>query len=209
MILFSSFSFARELQVLVVGADNKPVEDIVVYIDPVDFVFAQQKSAQIEISQKDKAFAPYISVIQKNQPVLFNNHDEITHHIFSATKKHSFAFKIRSGATNQENNFTQVGNIAMGCNIHDWMSGDLLVVDTPYFAKTDQQGRVHFKLNETGEMKLKVNIWHPQLNENESNRFQLIELKKDKLNLSFKLTQSLSEIPTQETGEDFDFLDSY
>ena len=28
----------------------------------------------------------------------------------------------------------------VGCNIHDWMSGVILVVPTPYFATTDEQG---------------------------------------------------------------------
>ena len=36
--------------------------------------------------------------------------------------------------------FNKEAEIAMGCNIHDWMSGYLLIVDTPFFTKSDKNG---------------------------------------------------------------------
>jgi len=36
--------------------------------------------------------------------------------------------------------FDEPGTIVLGCNIHDGMLGYVVVVDTPYFAKTDEQG---------------------------------------------------------------------
>lgn len=202
---------AADIQVKLLSNENKPLEDIVVYIEAVEFKFNQKNSNTIEISQAAKAFTPYISVIQKDQPVIFHNQDEITHHIFSATKQHSFAFKIRSGASNQENLFSQSGSIAMGCNIHDWMSGYLLVLDTPHFAKTNQQGLADFKLETlAGEnLRIKINIWHPQLMEEDLDKFKAMELTKNSQSITFKLKKSLADIPTQESGEDFDFLDNY
>ena len=38
--------------------------------------------------------------------------------------------------------FDTAGVVALGCNIHDTMSGFVVVSATPFFARTDAQGRV-------------------------------------------------------------------
>lgn len=200
---------ASELQVSVIDNHNQPVEDIVVYVE----VSVPQASneARVEqtltISQENKAFEPYISVIQKNQQVEFVNKDDITHHIFNASREHGFSFRIRSGNKKNDLKFNQNGQISMGCNIHDWMSGYLLVVDTPYFAKTNQQGQVNLSL--TGEGQATVYIWHPQLAEDNNNTHQPINLSQSNQKLVFNLKNQLDPIPSQESGDDFDFLDDY
>ncbi|MEI8647621.1 hypothetical protein P4S73_06140 [Paraglaciecola sp. Hal342] len=50
----------------------------------------------------------------------------------------------------------------MGCNVHDWMLGYIYVVDTPYFAKTDQQGSVSMQVPD-GEYIIKA--WHPRISD--------------------------------------------
>jgi hypothetical protein len=36
--------------------------------------------------------------------------------------------------------FDRAGIVVLGCNIHDGMLGYIVVVDTPHYAKTDEQG---------------------------------------------------------------------
>jgi hypothetical protein len=54
--------------------------------------------------------------------------------------------------------FDQVGAVKLGCNIHDWMSGVILVVPTSYFAVTDEQGA--FALPDLPPGTYNVVAWH-------------------------------------------------
>ena len=49
--------------------------------------------------------------------------------------------------------------MALGCNIHDWMEAYVLVVNTPYFAKTTANGRAMVDNVPPGRYRLK--LWHP------------------------------------------------
>ena len=95
----------------------------------------------------------------------------------------------------------------MACNIHDWMSGHLLVVDTPYFGKTDESGTLSFELNYQG--KVTVSIWHPQMQPRDRNHLEELILSEKAQHIDFRLAEMLDEIPPQESGEDFEFLDDY
>ena len=101
------------------------------------------------------------------------------------------------------------GEVAMGCNIHDWMSGFALVVDTPYFSKTDAKGEVTFSVESLGEYRLVV--WHPQL-DLDDNRFArqlLINQENITKSLVVTLPKKLKQIPLQENHEEFEFLEEY
>ena len=56
--------------------------------------------------------------------------------------------------------FDKPGVVTLGCNIHDWMIGYVLVVSTPHFAKTDASGRVHLRDLPAGSYA--VQAWYPQ-----------------------------------------------
>jgi hypothetical protein len=49
--------------------------------------------------------------------------------------------------------------ITLGCNIHDWMLGFILVVATPYFARTDAGGTARLRDLPAGAYELRA--WHP------------------------------------------------
>ena len=198
---------AGELVVTVLNIDKHPIKDIVVTVTPQDSNKSRGKLSAIEIKQKDKAFLPYINVIQQGQKVIFSNMDDITHHIFSASREQRFSFKLHAGKQRDHIKFTKPGQIPMGCNIHDWMSGYLLVVDTPYFSKTDANGIVRFKLEEIGQATIK--IMHPQLTETKSNTTKNISLDGRSQHVSIELKENFVDIPQQQSGEDFDFLDDY
>jgi len=56
--------------------------------------------------------------------------------------------------------FDKSGIAVLGCNIHDNMVAWVVVVDTPYFGKTDAQGNVVLDAP-TGNYKLRA--WHASL----------------------------------------------
>lgn len=194
------------VQVLVKSNTGQALTDMVVYLEPLDGQVLEQSSKEIIVGQLGKSFSPYLSVSQTNSKVSFVNQDDITHHIYSAGSENKFSFKIRAGQTNSATKFEQVSEVAMGCNIHDWMSGYLLVVNTPYFDKTDETGQVSFNLAKQGNYK--VVIWHPQM-QADNNRMTIERNISEHVELSFALNKEMANIPMQESDDDFDFLSDY
>lgn len=205
----SDLASAEALNIQVFNPGHSPVNGVIVYANPLDFPAPDRKAEKIEVSQKNLAFNPFISVTQTDNEVAFTNQDDFTHHIYSISNDNRFSFKLKANHSHDlqpklaEGQATQ---IAMGCNIHDWMSGYILVVDTPYFAKTDEQGKLTINLEQAGRYQL--TLWHPQLDVQDNQINQTVNIDSD-FDLEWELPTTL-EVELPEVNEDeFDFLDKY
>lgn len=206
IIFFSLLScsvFALDVNIIVLDHKQNPLPDVVVYLEPLeplDSMMPLPKVANvIEISQKNNVFSPYISVMQVGQSVSFDNQDDITHQIYSPIGKNKFSFKIKAGEQQMKSDFNQKSEITMGCNIHDWMSGHLLVLDTPYFTKSDQQGLAKITPKYAG--KYQLTIWHPQMRES-NNRLTRVVILPITTQIEMKLTKAMKDIPEQKFDND-------
>lgn len=204
--IFSLTTVADNLTVTVHDHLGKALPNMVVYLEPPTSLKLEPRKEAVEVIQADKAFAPYIVVMQKGASVKFKNDDDITHHIYSPVGDNKFAFKISAGQERMKHDFQHAGDVVMGCNIHDWMSGHLLILETPYFAKTDEFGKATFDVKD--KEKYQVVVWHPQLLETDNRLTQSAALG-EKKSLSIKLTKPLAELPNQVNEDDFDFLSDY
>lgn len=208
IVYIPTFSVSAEqvLTINVVSSSNQPLEDMIVFVEPVNHRATLQNMKTLDIGQKNKAFIPYISVMQLGSEVLFNNQDNITHQIYSPVGNNKFSVKIRSGQEVIKKDFDEAGIVSMGCNIHDWMSGYILIVDTPYFAKTNKLGNTKINLENSGLYK--INVWHPQMDD--ANNIITKEINVNGLmEVSMQLSKPMQAIPIQESEDDFDFLSDY
>ncbi|MFT7431864.1 MAG: hypothetical protein ACI971_002339 [Colwellia sp.] len=194
------------VQILVKSNIGRELANMVVYLEPLDGQVLEKSLKEVIVGQFGKSFSPYLSVSQVNSKVSFVNKDDITHHIYSAGNENRFSFTIRPGETNSSAKFEHASDVAMGCNIHDWMSGHLLVVNTPYFDKTDELGRVSFNIAKHG--KYKVVVWHPQM-QADNNRMTIEKNIYAHDTLTFILKEEMESIPLQASDDDFDFLSDY
>ena len=203
--LTSSVCYGFNTSVTVQDINGKNAADIVVFLTPIEGQPVTKSNHQVIISQSHKTFSPYISVTQSGNPLIFSNRDDITHHIYSTGNEEAFAFTIKPGQEiNQAVN--KASEIAMGCNVHDWMSGHLMVLDTPYFTKTASNGKAVLATQLPG--KYQLTLWHPQLL-NATNRQSLpISINSDQ-NITVKLRSKMARIPEQKSSGDFDFLSDY
>lgn len=209
-LFYSSFTYAQQVKVKVVDPLSNGVEQLVVYLTPLKpSADLALNTKPLIIYQKNKAFTPYVTVAQKGQKLSFHNQDDITHHIYSVAGKNRFSFKIKAGKEKVSPRLAHTGEVAMGCNIHDWMSGYVLVVDTPYYSQTDHNGVAHLEVVADGEYRLV--IWHPQLATKNYQLEQIISLpNNDKNNVwQIRLDEKLSAFPEQENQDEFDFLEGY
>ena len=118
--------------------------------------------ATAEMAQRNKAFAPNLVVIQTGTSVTFPNFDTVRHHVYSFSKPKTFEIKLYAGTPSVPVMFDKAGTAVLGCNIHDRMVGYIHIVDTPYFAVSDANGRVTLDLP-PGEHTVKV--WTPLMGE--------------------------------------------
>jgi plastocyanin len=196
---------AEPLQVHITDVDGNSVSNVVVYLQNHETAAMPQAHHNHEIEQRDKMFAPYVSVVRQHEAVVFTNHDDITHHVYSFNAPARFDFRLQRDASNSVTEFAEPGVIAMGCNIHDWMSGYVMVVDTPFYTVTDEQGIAMFADVPASEYQLVA--WHPQMAKDEVADRHVVIAAASAINLQF--TRPMAPIPSQKSQDDFDFLEGY
>ncbi len=207
LLIMSISSQANSLAVKVLLPDKTAGSELVVYLTPITKKpETETKKAPLIIKQKDKKFIPYITVTQKNKRLNFENNDDITHHIYSVSGGNRFDFKIKSENKSPNVMLSRLGEVAMGCNIHDWMSGYILVVDTHLYTQTDSEGIAYFD-NLVAD-NYKVTIWHPQLLAQKNQFQQEVQIAANRT-LTIQLPVGLSSIPQQEDQDELEFLEGY
>jgi plastocyanin len=140
-----------------------PVADTAIYAMPAAGGIDARPGKVVEIQQIDREFVPYLTVIQTGTTATFPNRDPILHHVYSFSPAKSFEIKLYTGRSPSEVMFDKPGVVTLGCNIHDWMIGYVLIVSTPYFARTDASGTAHLRDLPAGSYE--VQAWHPRLRE--------------------------------------------
>lgn len=151
--------------VLVVVTDNKgqPVADAVASLVPLEAGTAQPvpPAEPVAIVQQGEEFDPYVAAIVVGTSVRFPNRDKIRHQVYSLSKPKPFEIPLYGPGTEQTVIFDRPGIVALGCNIHDWMSAYIVVLATPHFMKTVADGRALLANLPVGRYRL--DVWHPRL----------------------------------------------
>lgn len=119
------------------------------------------KSAPLKkavVDQRNRAFVPHVLVVTVGTEVQFPNNDTIFHNVFSASEINRFDLGVYPRGKTISRAFSKKGVVALQCNIHSEMSAYVVVVDTPYYALTDNQGAFTLPAVPPGRYTLKV--WH-------------------------------------------------
>ena len=153
---------AAPLSVSVTDSGGQPVADAVVSLVPLDgaLIPPAASAAPIEITQQAQEFKPFVTAVQVGATVMFPNNDKVQHHVYSLSKAKRFEFARYGPGMNETIRFDKPGLIAIGCNIHDWMVAYLVVLPTPWFAKSDAGGRA---TPEAPPGRFRLEVWHPRL----------------------------------------------
>jgi plastocyanin len=166
----AAHSAAATLEIAVVDEQGRPIEGVAVYATPADGAVRQQgtgvaaaaaeSTPKATMDQHDLQFVPHLLVVQAGTEVAFPNGDEVSHHVYSFSETKPFELPLYKGDQHLPVLFDRAGIVVLGCNIHDGMLGYLVVVDTPHFAKTDEQGVALIENVPTGDFVLAA--WTPR-----------------------------------------------
>lgn len=157
--LFCAGARAGSLEVRVTTDAGAGVADVAVIAEPLFRVAAKRQPTAV-IEQQNREFRPYLTIVQTGTAIEFPNSDPVKHHVYSFSPAKPFEIKLYAGKPMQPVVFDKPGDVALGCNIHDWMEAYVLVVDTPYFAKTSAAGLARLEQLPAGRYRLR--LWHPR-----------------------------------------------
>ena len=159
-MVFGLPAWAGTVQVQVHAPNGKPLADTVVFLDSPAAKAQAKPLTGTEIAQADKQFVPAVSIVTPGTQVLFPNRDTVRHHVYSFSPVKTFELKLYSGKPSNPVVFDRPGIAILGCNIHDNMTAWVLVVETPYFGKTDANGKLQLTVP-AGHYQL--HTWHSSL----------------------------------------------
>src|SRR5437773_12502788 len=136
--------------------------------------FPQPASLQTkQVAQKDLTFVPSLLPVRVGTKVQFRNLDDTYHNIFSYSP--AKRFDLGRYRTDERPIPTQVfdkpGLVILRCDIHEHMRGLILVLNTPYFVRSDTAGRFRLDKLPAGRYTLKAWI------DSRTTREKSIELK--------------------------------
>ncbi len=140
------------------GAD---ASNVVVWLIPIGAGPAAappQPRPMPQIAQANKSFDPHVLVIQVGTVVRFPNKDPFLHNVFSLFDGKRFDLGFYEAGSSKTVPFERAGVSFLFCNIHPEMSAAVVVVDTPYFGKSDRAGRVSIPNVPDGRYQL--NVWY-------------------------------------------------
>lgn len=143
-----------------IKVDGEKAADIVVYLLPVIRVEFTAPEKPAVMDQINLNFEPHVLPVQLGTKVIFPNSDKIRHSVFSNSKTGKFDFGTYSPGSEKSIICEKAGVLPLLCYIHHDMSAYIVVVETPYFAKTDDDGEYLIKDIPSG--KYKMVFWHEE-----------------------------------------------
>ncbi|RVT41980.1 cupredoxin domain-containing protein [Sphingobium algorifonticola] len=163
LLMVPSIALAGTLEVRIVDATGKPVTDAVVTAKPASGVGRGPIRFPwgTTMTQQNISFNPRVLIVPVGATVSFPNKDKVRHHVYSFSKPARFELKLFSRDETRSYTFTSPGAVALGCNIHDSMSGFIKVVDTPFAAKSNAAGQAQIANLPAGAVT--VTVWHPNV----------------------------------------------
>ena len=162
LALGRSAASAGEVSATLTDAAGKPVADAVLSLTPLDAPApATPPATGVEIAQIGEQYRPYVTPVRVGTVVEFPNKDPVQHHLYSVSKPKPFEKPLYESGSSETVLFDKPGAVTLGCNIHDWMVAYVLVLETPWFAKSSAEGRVAVAGLPAGRYRL--DLWHPRL----------------------------------------------
>jgi plastocyanin len=129
----------------------------IIYLEGVSST-TNRTSEVRRVDQRDFQFVPRVLPIQVGSTVEFPNNDDGYHNVFSLSKAKKFDLgRYRRDEAPPRLLFDKPGLVKLYCEIHEHMRGQILVLNTPHFARTAPDGT--FRLENVPPGKYTLKAW--------------------------------------------------
>lgn len=114
----------------------------------------------MEMTNKQCAFVPRITLLRTGQPLVVKNDDPTAHNTKFDLLKNTPLNQLIAGGEKLERTFDKAESLPLpvSCNIHPHMRGYVLIRDDPYMAVTNAKGEFIIKQLPAGEHEFQ--FWH-------------------------------------------------
>ncbi len=151
----------KEPEDLVVGP-RRGVRSVVLWLEnPPPGAKWENPPTKVEMDQKGCIFVPHVVIVPTGGTVDFLNSDRLLHNLHSAPKANPAFNRTQPKGRTIPVVFTKPDIVRIGCDLHSWMRGWVVVAGHPFYAVTDETGA--FTLPDVPAGKYTLQIWHETL----------------------------------------------
>src|SRR5262249_52950020 len=188
----------RDSEKLIVNKSGGVKNAVVMVLDVKRGKPMPDAAKNAEIDQKKCEYTPHVQVMALNSEISMKNSDPVLHNVQFFQGDNSL-FNIAQPVQGQvtKHVIDKPGPLYVECAVHGWMQGQVIVVDNPYYAVTDENGK--FSIPELPPGKYQVKIWHEYLGE--QTKEMTVAAKMDTaLNMDLKDMLAAKAAPAPATG---------
>lgn len=127
-------------------------DQAVVYVEKVPGTF---RGERVKMDQQNKVFMPYALPVVQGSTVEFHNSDDLQHNVFGVGADEFNLGNWTKGIL-RAYTFNKLGEVAILCNVHPEMEAYILVIQNPYFAHPDSNGKFRISRVPPGEYVVKA-----------------------------------------------------
>jgi plastocyanin len=155
-------AYASRKYKFVPKVDYAAMHDFIVYVEGsfgtnVVFPAKTEQVTTTHVKQEGAEFLPHVLPVMAGTTVEWPNNDSIYHNVFSISEVHPFDLDLYKGNPKEKaQTFDRPGRVDVFCSIHANMHCVVLVLQNPYFAATDGNGRYTITNVPPGTYKLKA-----------------------------------------------------
>jgi plastocyanin len=151
---------AGEVKGKVSATGLKSAANIAVYIDTIAGKKFDAPAQHAVVDQRSLVFTPHVTLILRGTTVDFTNSDNVAHNVYwpsvAGDKKFRHSMTIVSPNQQKSFQFENLGAAQLLCNLHSEMVAYVVVVPTPYFSLTGNDGSFSIKDVPPGSYTLKT-----------------------------------------------------
>lgn len=142
--------------------DYSELKNFIIYIDqPVTNAPPEAAMTVQVVTQRDAVFRPHVLPVMAGTTVEWPNKDEIFHNVFSMSESNPFDLGLYKDPEVKKVTLQKPGRVDVFCSIHSKMYCIVLVLQNPFYAAADKNGRFRIENIPAGTYKLKA--WHERL----------------------------------------------
>jgi plastocyanin len=147
-----------------VGSDGKALANVFVYVkDGLGNYAFDSPTDKATIDQQNCRYHPHVFGMRVGQPLEIVNSDPTLHNIHAMPKANQ---EFNNGQPIQGMKMTHTFTakevmVPFKCDVHGWMNAYVGVLDHPYFATTDKEGKFDLKTLPPGTYTIEA--WHEKL----------------------------------------------
>ncbi len=152
---------------LMVDAKTKGLRYVMVMLEDAPAQPKLKEAKPVVMDQRDWLFVPRVIGVQYGRPVRFDNNDAVNHSVMAnSLVKENQLNSVAGPGTPITHVFERQKNpVLIGCSLHPWMRAWIYVVEHPWFAVADTEGK--FRIEKVPPGKYNLLLVHPDTNHRE------------------------------------------